>query len=195
MLLPAYRETRVGWQEFVDFWSCVYHHEDESSAQPDSEFVVHLRWPGGKLRPQDIDWLFEWKNGGRLSAAKEQVPVSVKQRLDRLNRLRGGPYDKLQPLADECTEGSVWMRFVCHIVSPELCSLWDRYVLRSFQILTGRQEEPSQIDEDRAYRDYTRFFHDAVMRIGGTTEIPAFRRLDQALFAFGSHYPGLAKGT
>ena len=119
MLLPAFREVMVDWPEFVEFWSRIYQHEDEDRQRPDREFLDHLRWPHARLSAVDVDFLFEWKNGGRLSAKKGLVPRRTKRKLAEFNGLRRGSYDDIKGLAEDCTEGSVWMRFICHIVSPE----------------------------------------------------------------------------
>ena len=188
MKLPAFRKIMTDWPEFVDFWSCVYYHEDEDERRPDSTFLKHLRWPGGRLESRDLDFLFEWKNGGRLSARKSLVPARVKQRLSEFNKLRRSSYDEVKVLAESCTAGDVWMRFICHITTPSQCPIWDKNVLRAFQIISGRTEDSDEIYEDSIYREYSSFFHDALTHLPQKTRPSTFRRLDQALFAFGRHY-------
>jgi len=188
MKLTIYREEGVEWPKFVDFWSAVYKSQDEDEERKDSEFLDHLRWPDGTLSPRDIDFLFEWKNGMKLAGNKKVAPAQMKRRLQTFNELRGAEYDDLWPIAKRCTEGPVWGRFICHIVSPVRCPIWDKNVLRAFQLITGVDEDPEEIWEDETYRAYARFFHQALAHVRPRTDLPPFRRLDQALFAFGSHY-------
>ncbi len=188
MRLRTYRETEADWPAFVEFWSTVYKNEDEDPNRPDSRFLDRLHWPGGKLSTEDVDFLFEWKNGMKLSGNKKQAPARMKVKLRTFNGLRGAGYDELWPFAQECTEGPVWGRFICHIVSPERCPIWDQNVLRAFQCILGLKEDPEEIWEDRIYRAYVSFFQDARGQVPARLRLPSFRRLDQALFAFGSRY-------
>ncbi len=188
MHVVIYDERGVEWPAFVDFWSAVYTTEDEDPDRPDSQFLKHLRWPGGRLTQDDVDFLFEWKNGRKLSRAKKRAPERLKRRLPALNSIRGASYDVLWPEVQELTEAPVWGRFICHLVSPEQCPIWDRNVLRAYQVIRRRAVDPDGIYDDDAYRDYMRFFRTAEKRVSRKGGLPAFRRLDQALFSFGSRH-------
>lgn len=188
MRLSTYREEKADWPTFVSFWSAIYKAEDEDPERPDSEFLQHLQWPDGKLAAKDVDFLFEWKNGMELAKNKKIAPTRMKSRLRAFNSLRGSEYGKLWPLAQDCTGGPVWGRFVCHIVSPERCPIWDKNVLRAFQLIMNLREDPQEIWEDETYRGYAGFFENAKVQVRARIGCPSFRRLDQALFAFGNHY-------
>lgn len=188
MVPMIYVARNAGWPEFVDFWSSWYAGYDEDETIPDAVFLKHLKWPSGRLTSADIELLFEWKNGMPLSGKKKVVTRYVKAKLQDLNHLREAGPEDIFPLAAECSQSTVWRRFICYIVSPYQCPIWDKNVLRAFQLLTDRPEHPEAREDEKAYDAYRTFYLDLVPHIRSKVGIPAFRRVDQALFAFGAHY-------
>jgi hypothetical protein len=188
MHLVIYDAREVEWPSFVDFWCTVYSREDEDPDRPDSQFIEHLRWPKGRLSGDDIDFLFEWKNGRKLPRTKRIAPDRMKRRLAKFNSLRGATYDALWKEVQDLTEGPVWGRFICHITNPDECPIWDQNVLRAHQVITAQTMDAEAIWDDDAYRAYMRFFRSARDKVRAEGSVPAFRRLDQALFSFGSRH-------
>lgn len=146
----VYVAREASWPEFVDFWSSWYTEYDEDDTIRDVGFLKHLKWPSGRLTPADIDLLCEWKNGMPLSGKKKVVTRCVKAKLQDLNRLREAGPEDIFPLAAACSQSTVWRRFICYIVSPYQCPIWDRNVLRAFQLLTERPEDPEARDHEKA---------------------------------------------
>ena len=71
-------------QNFVDFWNRLY---EEVKHYPDKEFLAHLKYHRGQtLEPDDVQWLFEWKNKRWVTSTFSPKPV--KDNLDHLNGFR-----------------------------------------------------------------------------------------------------------
>ena len=67
--------------DLVEYWEQFY---EDSKQHPDSEFLRHLKWKGGKLTADDIRYLFGWK----YRPVPSWDPRPVIKRLRQLNELR-----------------------------------------------------------------------------------------------------------
>ena len=45
-------------KDLVDYWEQFY---EDNKTRPDSEFLEHLKWRGGELTANDLEYLFLWK--------------------------------------------------------------------------------------------------------------------------------------
>jgi hypothetical protein len=183
------RTTCNSPQDLVDYWEQFY---EDSKQHPDSEFLRHLKWKGGKLTADDIRYLFAWK----YRPVPSWDPRPVIKRLRQLNMLRFKEGPSVTEFGKAFSKGGLVKRFfVCHITSPRKYPLWDHYVLNAHLLLSGRGHEVDQASkliqdesEYESYRiDFNRWVTQVPSKTRDSTKYPPFRRLDRALFAMGKH--------
>lgn len=177
-------------EEFVSYWEEFY---EDSKKRPDHQFLKRLKWKGGELTAEDVEWLFRWKYRNVPSwSAKKTIG-----QLSRLNSLRFGNGKSVMGLAKGLSPSGLVKRFfICHIVSPLKYPIWDQYVLKAHLVISRRENQlralETLIKSEEAYESYRRDFNDLVRnvaaKIRNDVEFPPFRRLDRALWAMGKHY-------
>jgi hypothetical protein len=183
------RTTCNSSQDLVDYWEQFY---EDSKQHPDSEFLKHLKWKGGRLNADDVRYLFGWK----YRPVPSWDPHPVIKRLSELNELRFKEGPSIVEFGKAFSKGGLVKRFfICHIISPCKYPVWDRYVLKAHLLISGRGDEVDQanklIQDESEYESYRTDFNSWVTQVPGktrdSTEYPPFRRLDRALFAMGEH--------
>ena len=173
----------------MEYWEQFY---EDSKQHPDSEFLRHLKWKGGKLTADDIRHLFGWK----YRPVPSWDPRPVIKRLLELNELRFKEGPSVIEFGKVLSKGGLVKRFfVCHIISPHKYPVWDQYVLKAHLLISGLGDEVDQanklIQDESEYESYRTDFNHWVTHVPGktrdSTEYPPFRRLDRALFAMGKY--------
>ena len=176
-------------EDFVNYWEQFY---EESAQHPDSEFLKHLKWKGGKLNSDNVRYLFGWK----YRPVPSWEPRPVIERLRQLNDLRFKEGSSVVEFGEAFSKAGLVKRFfICHIINPLKYPIWDQNVLKAHLLISGRADELEQRDElihnENEYESYRTHFNSWVKqvpsRIKNSTEYPPFRRLDRALFAMGDH--------
>jgi hypothetical protein len=176
-------------EDFVEYWEQLY---EDSKQHPDSEFLRHLKWKGGRLTAHDVRYLFGWKYRPVLS----WDPHPVIKRLRQLNKLRSKEGPSVTEFGKAFSKGGLVKRFfICHIISPCKYPVWDQYVLKAHLLISGRGDEVDQanklIQDESEYESYRTDFNSWVTQVPSrtrdSTEYPPFRRLDRALFVMGEH--------
>jgi hypothetical protein len=175
--------------DLVEYWEQLY---EDSNQRPDSEFLTHLKWKGGKLTPDDIRYLFSWK----YRPVPSWNPRPVIKRLRELNELRFKEGPAVTEFARVFSKGGLVKRFfLCHIMNPQKYPVWDQYVLKAYLLNSGREHEVDHasklIQGESEYESYRIDFNQWVTQVPSktrdSTEYPPFRRLDRALFAMGKY--------
>jgi hypothetical protein len=167
--------------EFVSNWSKFYNEGKYS----DKEYEKSLNRKG-LLRPQDIQFLLEWKNGKPLSKPKQAIANNVKRQISKMNEFRGLPkvtnrdFSELWSFVSSIINyGIVWKVFLVHISRPDEYPIVDQHVLRAWKFLTeNRIIEPDQTLEN--YSKYKDFFFSLAQQ-----SQEGLRSVDQALMTFG----------
>ena len=189
MFTKLSRTTCNSPDDLVEYWEQFY---EDSKQHPDSEFLRHLKWKGGKLTADDIRHLFGWK----YRPVPSWDPRPVIKRLRELNELRFKEGHSVVEFGKTFSKGGLVKRFfICHIISPRKYPVWDQYVLKAHLLISGRGDEVDQanklIQDESEYESYRTDFNSWVTQVPGktrdSTEYPPFRRLDRALFAMGEH--------
>ena len=189
MFTKLSRTTCNSPDDLVEYWEQFY---EDSKQHPESEFLRHLKWKGGKLTADDIRHLFGWK----YRPVPSWDPRPVIKRLRQLNELRFKEGPSVIEFGKAFSKGGLVKRFfICHIISPCKYPVWDRYVLKAHLLISGRGDEVDQanklIQDESEYESYRTDFNSWVTQVPGktkdSTEYPPFRRLDRALFAMGEH--------
>lgn len=163
----------VAAKEFVAFWEARYRYPrgelyDDNIGKP--------------LNPQRVRELYLWKNGRRLSAAKEEsIKVNFVERIEETNSLPKDmpPGDFLRRFSKG---GAIWRIFWLHIWQPGRYPIFDQHVYRAMLVIeTGHVEEipgfgPSKIST--YLNEFLPFFEARFGRLDP-------RRVDRALWTLG----------
>jgi hypothetical protein len=197
MFAKLSRTTCNSPDDLVEYWEQFY---EDSKQHPDSEFLAHLKWEGGKFTPDDIRYLFGWK----YRPVPSWNPRPVIKRLRELNELRFKEGPSVTEFARVFSKGGLVKRFfLCHIMNPREYPVWDQYVLKAHLLISGREHEVDQasklIQDESEYESYRIDFNHWVTQVPSktrdSTEYPPFRRLDRALFAMGRYSQVLLHST
>jgi hypothetical protein len=170
--IPVLARRAVAPTEFVDFWQPLYRYPSEPLYDDNI---------GERLTADRIRVLFEWKNGGRLSAAKhasvERNFVERRSELEEINH----DLPHAEFLARFSQGGAIWRLFWLYIWQPERYPIFDQHVYRAMRwIQTGTPEEIPSVDARKltAYDEFLGFFRES---FGDCKP----RAADRALFACG----------
>lgn len=160
-----------------------------------SEFVLHWaskysyphQWKyddniGKPLDPSRLMLLYEWKNGGKISAAKTE---SIKRNYPA-ELLKNAEERYLNP---KCDGGPIWNIFYLHVLEPGKWPIFDQHTHRAMRyIKSGSIEElPSAKSKvlDVYREEYLPFFDEFPFEDN--------RRVDKALFSFGRFLKSVKK--
>ena len=165
------------WQDesqetFVEFWSSITSLRDEKNEESYRTNV------GQQLTKDRIRSLFEWKNGGPLSARKansvsryfnqeEQIPANATTAELTQFLTRPG--------------GAIWRIFWLHIQHPSRFPIYDQHVHRAMAYLM--QLHPREMPE--ANKDRVRAYLDDYVPFFAQFSAMAPRQVDRALWTFG----------
>jgi len=175
MNLPVLSTTNVAIDEFVKFWSSFYNYPMEDYYVP----IIGKK----KFSADDINKLFIWKNGSKLSQKKEAVLSNIKAKLDVINNLKDSFLLDSFLKDFSFVNGAIWKIYLLHIIKPNDFPIFDQHVYRAFIFLkqNRRNEIPNsnKQKEQIYFAEYAPFFN-ALCKKG----IP-WKKLDEALWAYG----------
>ena len=152
-------------KKFLDHWESKYSYKLEPSYDNNI---------GQPLTSERIDILYEWKNGGNLSAKKRQ---SV------LTNYPTDPPSNFQSryLCAKQSGGAIWNIFYLHILDSSQWPIFDQHAYRSMKYLTEGKITEIPSKKSKVYESYL----DEYIPFLNNFEETDKRRIDKALFSFG----------
>jgi hypothetical protein len=170
--------------DIADFLACWGKCYDEGKYS-DEKYKQALNL-NGLLEKDGIQYLFEWKNGGNLSAKKQHIVDSAKTKISILNEFRKKSrvteldFDEVWDFASSIIDsGIVYKVYLAHISRPADFPLVDQHVLRAWNYLKTKRIE--EIDQNKqVYLEYRKFVLGIQKQSG-----KSLREIDQAMMAFG----------
>lgn len=177
MNLPIINCQQSTLHQFIEFWSGFYSY--------DKEYIYDDCISKQTLSKDDIQALFIWKNGMKLSGAKHKsLEEKIISRLDAINFLKSqssiNPADLNIKFQDVTF---VWRAYLMHIIRPNEIPIYDQNVHRAYNYMHGidylstSEYLNDRIKERFYFEEYSPF----IRSINGLT----LRKIDRALFAFG----------
>jgi len=175
-------------KDFIYFWGKYYN----EGRYPDKIYFDCLKkkhWQIG-----DLDRIFEWKNGSRLSQKKQKVLNKVYDNLETINTFRGlkRPSDEefndfyKKVCCSVISSGLVWRIFLVHLTHPEDYPMVDKFTFIAYNFFSNKNpyskkeaDEYLRKNELIAYLPFRKFFLELNKRINN------YRVVDRALMAFG----------
>ena len=177
LTFPILTKTQSGsLQEFISFWSRLYAY-DNAALYDKIYYKV--------LSEKDIKDLYQWKNGMKLSQAKEKsLNTKIIKKLNIINSLRATAEIDLDYFLKEFKEVSVvWKVFLLHIISPTMYPIYDQHIHRAYRFINNEASDgiKASMNESVKLKFYFKEYYPFVRQ----SKIKDLKKMDEAFFAFG----------
>lgn len=178
MNLPILETASTDLNRFIDYWSMRYDYSLES--------LYNERIFKSKFDIEDLQQLFIWKNGMKLSAGKQNsLDVRIISKLKSINELKSMDeidLDAFQSHFKNLT--AVWKIFLLHIIRPNTFPIYDQHINRAYNFIHGLDFRNISADSmtNKAKEDF--YFNTYLDFIRSLDNIN-LKALDEAFFAFG----------
>jgi len=163
---------------FIKFWSTQYLFSNETlyvNSISKTEFTV-----------EDIQNLYVWKNGMKLSELKQKsLENKIISKLSIINDLKSKADIDLEAFNKEFKGlTAVWKIFLLHIISPNKYPIYDQHIHRSFVFI--HNEDWSNISNNTiTNKDKETFYFNRYLPFIQSSNLRDLKQLDEAFFAFG----------
>jgi hypothetical protein len=162
---------------FITSWSKLYSFSNEAIY---SKSIVKET-----LIKTDIQNLYKWKNGMKLSELKQKsLDTKIKAKLSIINAFKKNNSIDLESFKIEFKKVSaVWQIFLLHIIKPNKYPTYDQHIHRAFLFI--HNEDWSNIQNTMNNKDKEKFYFDRYLPFIEAQNIKNLKQLDEAFFAFG----------
>lgn len=134
----------------------------------------------------DIQSLFEWKNGMRLSGSKQKsLDEKIIKKLSVINHLKATEKMDLDLFQNEFKSlTAVWKIFLLHCIKPNYYPIYDQHIHRTFLFI--HQEDFSTISNYTINnKEKEDFYFNRYLPFIKSILINDLKKLDEAFFSFG----------
>lgn len=163
---------------FIESWSKFYTYANEA--------VYSTAIVKETFTSTDIQNLYQWKNGMKLSVLKQQsLDTKIKTKLPLINEYKGSKHIDTFAFAKEFKNlTAVWKIFLLHIIKPKEYPIYDQHIHRTFLFIHGKDFSNlsntsinNKAKEQFYFKEYLLFIK--------SNNIKDLKKLDEAFFAFG----------
>ena len=177
LTFPVLTKTQSGsLEEFISFWSRLYAYDNAALYDK-----IHHK----VLSEKDIKDLYQWKNGMKLSQAKEQsLNTKIIKKIKIINSLRAIKEIDLGYFLKEFKEVSVvWKVFLLHIISPSVYPIYDQHIHRAYRFMHNETSDGINASMNEATK--LKFYFEEYFPFVKESKIKDLKKMDEAFFAFG----------
>ena len=172
-ILKQYNSTS---EQFVKFWSSLYVYP---SGNYYTENISKTNYTS-----DDLQKLFIWKNGMRLSDPKySSLERKILHRLELINRLKSNfLIDEFNRAFSELS--TIWKIFLLHCIKPNSYPIFDQHVFRAMRFIQTNTIVELPKSKKEKYSQYLNLylsFFDRLVLLSGQNGI----EVDHALWVFG----------
>lgn len=174
---PVLTQTQSGsLEDFISFWSKLYVYANSKLYEK-----IHHK----TLSEKDLKDLYKWKNGMKLSQAKEKsLNTKIIKKIDIINNLRAMIEIDLEYFLKEFKQVSVvWKFFLLHIVNPNKYPIYDQHVHRAYRFMNSESSEDIRASMNEAVK--LKFYLEEYYPFVRESKIKDLKKMDEAFFAFG----------
>ena len=183
MKLPILEQKNINdFPKFIDFWAQMYNIEADKKKKYD-ECIVK-----SKFDENDIQNLYIWKNGSKLSGAKQKsLNEKIISKLAIINDFKSN-FDLDTFLKEFENVSFVWKIFLLHIIKPLEYPIYDQHIHRAYQFIFEKdwQSVSAQMNEKAKHEFYFQTYLPFVKSETKKHELE-IRNLDRGLFVFGGN--------
>lgn len=178
-LVSLVNNTSVNLDHFINSWSKLYSFSNEA--------VYKKAISKRELTKTDIQNLYEWKNGMKLSVLKQRsLDTKIKAKLSIINDFKSNDEVNIDTFNKEFKNltATVWKIFLLHIIKPYNYPIYDQHIHRTFLFI--HKEDFSNISNTSiTNKAKEQFYFDRYLPFIETNNIKDLKKLDEAFFAFG----------
>ena len=177
LIFPIITNKQSGsLQEFISFWSKLYVYDNA---------VLYERIHNKTLSEDDLKDLYKWKNGMKLSQAKEKsLNTKIISKLEIVNNLRAASNFDLEYFLKEFKQVSgVWKVFLLHILKPNRFPIYDQHVHRAYRFINNQSSNDIRASMKESLK--LEFYFEEYYPFVRQSQITDLKKMDEAFFAFG----------
>ena len=177
LTFPVLTKTQSGsLKEFISFWSRLYAYDNA---------VLYDKIHHKTLSEKDIKDLYQWKNGMKLSQAKDKsLDTKIIKKINIINSLRATTEIGLDYFLKEFKEVSVvWKVFLLHIISASMYPICDQHIHRAYRFM--HNEASAGISASMNEATKLKFYFKEYFPFVKESKIKDLKKMDEAFFAFG----------
>ncbi|MCH1612753.1 MAG: hypothetical protein L7S72_05595 [Flavobacteriales bacterium] len=177
MIFPILTNIQSGsLQEFISFWSKLYVYDNA---------VLYERIHNTTLSENDLKDLYKWKNGMKLSQAKEKsLNTKIISKIEIVNNLRAASNLDLEYFLKEFKQVSVvWKVFLLHILKPNRFPIYDQHVHRAYRFINNQSSNGIKASMNESVK--LKFYFEEYYPFVRESKITNLKKMDEAFFAFG----------
>ena len=163
--------------QFIHSWSRFYTYFNEA--------VYKTSIVKKSFNIKDVQELYEWKNGMRLSVLKQKsLDTKIKAKLDVINSFKSSDCINIEEFKKEFKNlSAVWKIFLLHIIRPYKYPIYDQHIHRTFLFI--HNEDWSNVKNTMSNKDKELFYFERYLPFIEATKFKDLKQLDEAFFAFG----------
>ena len=177
LIFPILTNRQSGsLQEFISFWSKLYVYDNA---------VLYERIHNITLSENDLKDLYKWKNGMKLSQAKEKsLNTKIISKIEIVNNLRAASNLDLEYFLKEFKQVSVvWKVFLLHILKPNRFPIYDQHVHRAYRFINNQSSDSIKASMNESVK--LKFYFEEYYPFVRESKITDLKKMDEAFFAFG----------
>jgi hypothetical protein len=162
---------------FIDFWKKLYFYPLENLY---NETIVKKQFD-----IEDIQRLFIWKNGMKLSEKKQfSIDTKIKAKIEIINSYKAANTLTIKDFQDNFKElSAVWKIFLLHIIKPDLYPIYDQHINRTFNFIHGLSYK--DISSTMPNIDKENFYFNTYLPFIRSLNGHKLKNIDEAFFSFG----------
>ena len=176
-LFTLIKKNNNNLSDFINSWSKLYSYSNEAIY---SKSIVKETFT-----KTDIQNLYKWKNGMKLSVLKQKsLDTKIKAKLTIINTFKNSETIDLEAFKIEFKNlTTVWKMFLLHIIKPNKCPIYDQNIHRAFLFI--HNEDWSNIRNTMSNKAKEKFYFERYLPFIAAQNIKDLKKLDEAFFAFG----------
>ena len=162
---------------FIEFWSKLYSYPSENLY---NETIIKEQY-----EIDDIQRLFIWKNGMKLSRKKQQsLDLKIKPKLTLINKLKQNDDWSIDDFQSEFRDlSAVWKIFLLHIIKPKVYPIYDQHINRTYNYIHTLPYTEISANMSNKNKEY--FYFNTYLNFIKEQSDLNLKKFDEAFFAFG----------
>jgi hypothetical protein len=174
-ILELKKQTDI--KSFIEFWSKLYFYPLENLY---NETIIKTSY-----EIDDIQRLFIWKNGMKLSNKKQKsLDDKIVSKLAMINSYKENNDWSIEDFQNQFNDlSAVWKIFLLHIISPNTYPIYDQHINRAYNYI---HELPySEISASMSNKNKELFYFETYLGFLKELNGVNLKKFDEAFFAFG----------
>jgi hypothetical protein len=162
---------------FIEFWSKLYSYPLENLY---NETIIKEQY-----EIDDMQRLFIWKNGMKLSSKKQQsLDLKIKPKLTLINKLKQNDDWSIDDFQSEFGDlSAVWKIFLLHIIKPKVYPIYDQHINRTYNYI--HRLPYTEISANMSNKNKEYFYFNTYLNFIKEQSDLNLKKFDEAFFAFG----------